>query len=128
MALACSSASSIVSTGPPDHGATGTLVASARYLASTLSPSRRIASGGGPMNVTPSSAHSSANTGSSATKPQPTQAASALDSISALRSTAWSRYGLLSSPFSRIRTPSSASRTNSAPRSDSVCRAMTLIP
>ena len=36
-----------------------------------------MASGGGPMNVTPRSAHSSANAGSSATNPQPTQAASA---------------------------------------------------
>ena len=40
-----------------------------------------MASGGGPMNVTPSEAHSSANAGSSATKPQPTHAASARLSV-----------------------------------------------
>ena len=43
-----------------------------------LSPSLRIASGLGPMNVTPIRSHSSAKAGSSATKPQPTHTASAL--------------------------------------------------
>ena len=42
-----------------------------------LSPSLRIASGLGPMKVTPMRSQSSAKAGSSATKPQPTQAASA---------------------------------------------------
>jgi len=50
-----------------------------------------MASGGGPTNVTPSDAQSSANAGSSATKPQPTQAASARLSRSARPSSAWSR-------------------------------------
>ena len=45
------------------------------------------------MKVTPIFSHSSANAGSSATKPQPTQAASARVSTSARSSTAWSRYG-----------------------------------
>ncbi len=59
------------------HGATGTPACSAISLAPILSPSLRIASALGPTNVTPVFSHSSANAGSSATKPQPTQAASA---------------------------------------------------
>src|SRR6478735_4334678 len=46
MFFACSSADAMSSTGPPLHGATGTFVASARYLACTLSPSLRIAAFG----------------------------------------------------------------------------------
>ena len=46
----------------------------------------RIASGLGPTKVTPTSAHFSAKTGSSATKPQPTHAASAPVSCRALPS------------------------------------------
>ena len=81
-------ASSRVSTPPPLQGATGTPTSSAISLEPILSPSLRIASGLGPMKVTPIRAHSSANFGSSATKPQPTQAASAPVSTSAFSSTA----------------------------------------
>ena len=52
-----------------------------------------MASGLGPMNVTPTRSHSSAKVGSSATKPQPTQAASAPVSRRARSRTVWSRYG-----------------------------------
>ena len=62
---------------PRLHGATGTPTSSAMSLEPILSPSRRIASGLGPMKVTPMRSHSSAKAGSSATKPQPTHAASA---------------------------------------------------
>ena len=86
-----------------------------------------MASGGGPMNVTPSRAHSSAKAGSSATNPQPTQAASARLAVRARPSSAWSRYGL-PAPVARSRTASSAARTNIARRSASVCRAMTRVP
>ena len=65
------------STGPPLHGATGTSACSASSLAPILSPRRRITSALGPMNTMPSRSHSSANSGRSATKPQPTHAASA---------------------------------------------------
>ena len=58
-------------------GATGTPTSSAISLEPILSPSLRIASALGPMKVTPSRSHRSTNAGSSATKPQPTQAASA---------------------------------------------------
>ena len=78
-------------TGPFDHGAHGTFASSALNLACTLSPSSRIASGDGPMNVMPSRPQSSANPASSATKPQPTQTASALASLRARSSSAWSR-------------------------------------
>ncbi len=91
MVAACLLPSASPSTGPPLHGATGTPFCSASSLASTLSPSRLMASAGGPMKVTPSVAHSSANAGSSATKPHPTQAASARLSRSARPSSAWSR-------------------------------------
>ncbi len=80
-------------TAPRLHGATGTPTSSATSFEPILSPSRRIASGLGPMNVTPSFSHSSANAGSSATNPQPTQAASARVSTRARSSAAWSRYG-----------------------------------
>ena len=52
-----------------------------------------MASALGPMKVTPIFSHSSANAGSSATKPQPTQAASAPVSTSARSSACRSRYG-----------------------------------
>ena len=64
---------------------------SASSLASTLSPSVRIASAGGPMKVSSIRSHSSAKAGSSATKPQPTHTASALVSSRARSSSAWSR-------------------------------------
>src|SRR5918997_6509283 len=127
MASACRRPSSGPSTGPWLHGATGTPVFSARTLASILAPSRRIASGGGPTKVTPRSAHSSAKAGSSATKPQPTQAASAPLARRAGASSAWSRYGL-PVPSPRSRTASSAARTNVARRSSSVCNATTRVP
>ena len=70
-------ASSTDSTGPPLHGATGTSDCSASTFAPILSPRRRMTSGRGPMNTTPSRSHSSANSGRSATKPHPTHAESA---------------------------------------------------
>ena len=88
MRSAAASASSRVATAPRLHGATGTPTSSAISLAPILSPSLRIASASGPMKVTPIFSHSSANTGSSATKPQPTQAASAPVSTRARSSTA----------------------------------------
>ena len=88
MVSAAARASSRVSTAPRLHGATGTPTSSAISLAPILSPSRRIASALGPMNVTPTFSHSSAKAGSSATNPQPTQAASAPDSTSARSSSA----------------------------------------
>ena len=68
---------------PPLHGATGTPACSASRLASILSPSARMTSASGPTNTIPRRSHSSANSGCSATKPQPTQAASARVSVSA---------------------------------------------
>ena len=91
MRAAAALASSRVSTPPRLHGATGTPTSSAMSLLPILSPSWRIASGLGPMKVTPIRPHSSANAGSSATKPQPTHAASASVSRRARSSTAWSR-------------------------------------
>jgi hypothetical protein len=91
MVAACRRPSSMPSTDPPLHGATGTPVCSASTFASILAPSSRMASGGGPMNVTPREAHSSANAGSSATNPQPTHAASARLSVRARPSSSWSR-------------------------------------
>ncbi len=88
MSCAALRASSSVSTGPPLHGATGTPTCSAISFEPILSPSLRMASALGPTKVTPISAHSSANSGCSATKPQPTQAASAPVSTSARLSTA----------------------------------------
>ena len=93
MPSAAASASSRVATSPRLHGATGTPTSSAISLAPILSPSLRIASASGPMKVTPVFSHTSANAGSSATKPQPTQAASAPVSVSARSRRAWSRYG-----------------------------------
>ena len=72
-----------MATAPRLHGATGTPTSSAISLAPILSPSWRIASALGPMKVTPIRWHSSAKSGSSATKPQPTQAASAPVSVRA---------------------------------------------
>ena len=74
---ACRAASASLAAGAPAHGTTGMPRLSARRLLAILSPSARIAAGEGPMNVTPSHSHSSANAGCSATKPQPGQAASA---------------------------------------------------
>src|SRR4051794_35215555 len=127
MSAACRRPSSRFSTGPPLHGATGTPVCSARTFASILAPRSRIAAGGGPTKTTPREAHSSANAGSSATKPHPTHAASARAARSARASSAWSRYGF-PSPVSRSSTASSAARTNVARRSASVCRATTRVP
>src|SRR3712207_2191762 len=126
MTSACRRPSSRLSTGPWLHGATGTPTFSARTLASILAPSRRIASGGGPTKVTPRSAHSSAKAGSSATKPQPTQAASAPLTRRARDSSAWSRYGE-PPPLSSSSTASSAARTNVARRSASVWSATTRV-
>ena len=76
-------ASSTLSTDPPLHGATGTPACSASFLASILSPSLRMTSASGPAKTMPSRSHSSEKAGCSATKPQPTQAASAFVSVSA---------------------------------------------
>ena len=127
MASACRRASSRVSTGPPLHGASGTPTFSASNLASTLSPSVRIAAGGGPMKVSFRRAQSSAKAMSSATKPQPTHTASALDSSRARSSSAWSRYGMPADVLRSV-TASSAWRTNMARRSASVCRAIVVMP
>src|SRR5918998_6497357 len=126
MRSACRRPSSRLSTGPPLQGATGTPARSARTFASILAPSRRMASGGGPTKVTPRSAHSSAKAGSSATKPQPTQAASAPLTRRARASSAWSRYGE-PPPLSSSSTASSAARTNVARRSASVWSATTRV-
>src|SRR5918998_164398 len=126
MSAACRRPSSIPATGPPLQAATGTPARSARTFASILAPSSRIASGGGPTKVTPSEAHSSAKAGSSATKPQPTQAASAPLTRRARASSAWSRYGE-PPPLSSSSTASSAARTNVARRSASVWRATTRV-
>ena len=80
---ACSRASSIVSTGPLLHGATGTPAFSAISLDWILSPSARMTSPLGPTNTSPISSIMSANAGCSATKPQPGQTASASVAISA---------------------------------------------
>ena len=64
-------------TAPPLQGATGRPASSASRFAATLSPSSRIALALGPTKTTPSRSQSSAKSGCSATKPQPTQAASA---------------------------------------------------
>ncbi len=93
MRLPAASAASRSSTAPSLHGAIGTPTSVAIILEPILSPSLRIASALGPMKTTPSRSHRSAKAGSSATKPHPTQAASAPVSRSARSSTAWSRYG-----------------------------------
>ena len=67
----------MLSTAPPLQAATGTSAFSASRLPSTLSPSARITSASGPTNTIPRRSQSSANSGCSATKPQPTHAASA---------------------------------------------------
>ena len=90
-----------------------------------LSPSLRIASALGPMNVTPRRVQRSAKAGSSATKPQPTQAASAWLSVSARSRTARSMYGRAEAGPSGY--ASSASRANMAVRSSSVCSAIVRI-
>ena len=77
MRSACSRASSIVSTGPLLHGATGTPACSAISLDWILSPSLRMTSPLGPTKTSPISSIMSANAGCSATKPQPGQTASA---------------------------------------------------
>ena len=77
MCFAAASASLIVSTGPSLQRATGTRDSSASRLASTLSPSTRITCESGPTNTMSSRSQSSAKSGCSATKPQPTHAASA---------------------------------------------------
>ena len=83
MRSACSRASSIVSTGPLDQGATGTPAFSAISLDWILSPSARITSPEGPTKTRPISSIMSANAGCSATKPQPGQTASASVAIRA---------------------------------------------
>ena len=83
MRCACSSASSIVSTGPLDHGATGTPACSAISLDWILSPSLRMTSADGPTKTMPISSIMSTNAGCSETKPQPGQTASALASMRA---------------------------------------------
>ena len=83
MRSACSRASSIVSTGPLDQGATGTPAFSAISLDWILSPSARMTSPDGPTKTRPISSIMSANAGCSATKPQPGQTASALVAIRA---------------------------------------------
>ncbi len=65
------------STGPPDHGLTGTPLCSASRLAATLSPSSRIASADGPRNTSPWASHASGSSGRSAAKPHPGHSASA---------------------------------------------------
>ena len=118
---AAASAASSDSTAPRLHGATGTPTSSAISFEPILSPSLRIASALGPMNVTPIRSHSSANAGSSATNPQPTQAASAPVSRSARSRTCRSRYGRADAgPSGYVM---SASRTNVAVRSPSVNKA-----
>ena len=126
MCAACRRAASTVSTGPPLHGATGTSARSANSFAAILSPSRRMTSGRGPTNTTPSRSQSSANSGRSATNPHPTQAASAPAATKARSSVGRSRYGLPASGDRRTsrHTASSASRTNIAVRSARVCRAI----
>ena len=91
MDCAASSACSRVSTPPRDHGATGTPTSSAISLEPILSPSLRMASPLGPMKVMPSRSQRSAKAGSSATKPQPTQTASAFVATRARSRVAWSR-------------------------------------
>ncbi len=91
ISLPAASAASKVSTAPRLQGATGMPTSSAISLEPILSPSLRIASALGPMNVTPIRSQSSAKAGSSATNPQPTHAASAPVSRSAFSRTARSR-------------------------------------
>ena len=74
------------------------------------------------MKVTPSRSHSSAKAGSSATKPQPTQAASAPVSRRARSSTAWSRYGRAEAGPEVVGVRRPRGRTSPC-RSPSVCRA-----
>ena len=62
-------ASSTVATGSVVPGTIGTPAAAITRRASVLSPIRRIASGDGPMNVSPALAHASAKRQSSDRKP-----------------------------------------------------------
>ena len=82
MRSACRAASSTSSTGAPDHGTTGTCARSATRLAATLSPSNRIVALSGPTNTMPAFSQRSANEACSATKPHPTQTASAFAAVS----------------------------------------------
>ena len=50
-------------------GTTGTPASTARFLAATLLPSRRIVSAEGPMNVMPAASHASTNSGDSDSSP-----------------------------------------------------------
>ncbi len=61
--------SSSVSPGRCRPGSVGTPAAAAASFALTLSPSASIASGGGPMNVTPASAQARAKAAFSLRKP-----------------------------------------------------------
>ena len=79
------------------------------------------------MNVSSRRSQSSAKAMSSATKPQPTHTASALDSSRARSSSAWSRYAMPAEVLRSV-TASSAWRTNIARRSASVCSAMVFMP
>ncbi len=83
MRSACSRASSIVSTGPLDHAATGTPACSAISLDWILSPSLRMTSPLGPTKTRPISSIMSAKAGCSETNPQPGQTASARVAINA---------------------------------------------
>ena len=74
-------------------------------------------SGDGPTNVTPSRSHSSANAGSSATNPQPTQAASAPLSRSARSSTAQVQVRPVGGGAQVASSRSESSRTKVAVRS-----------
>ena len=80
-----------MSTPPRDQGATGTPTSSAISLEPILSPSLRMASPDGPMKVMPIDSIRSAKAGSSATKPHPTQTASAFALASVAASSAWLR-------------------------------------
>jgi hypothetical protein len=70
-------AASASAAGAPAQGTMGMPRPSASRLLAILSPRARMAAGEAPMKVTPSPSQSSANSGNSATKPQPGQAASA---------------------------------------------------
>ena len=63
--------------GPSEPGTTGTPAAAMVSRATDLSPMRSMASGDGPMNVSPDSAHARAKAAFSARKPYPGCTASA---------------------------------------------------
>jgi hypothetical protein len=73
------SAASASATGPSLPGTSGAPTASAIRLASTLSPSRRVASGPGPIQTSPASITACANSALSARNPYPGCTASAPD-------------------------------------------------